>query len=86
MVVASALVGVLAGATMTFVGPGLAWTLVLAAAGGAAYVSARHRRDPFTVGCHGAGLLLVLPLMLRDDAGIALLCVFAAIGGVPGRP
>ena len=33
VVVASVLVGVLAGTTMTFVGPGLAWTLVLAAAG-----------------------------------------------------
>lgn len=79
VVVASALVGVLAGATMTFVGPGLAWTLVLAAAGGAAYVSARHRRDPFVVGATALGLLLVVPLTLRDNAGIALLCVVAAI-------
>lgn len=79
VVVASALVGVLAGATMTFVGPGLAWTLVLAAAGGAAYVSARHRRDPFVVGAAALGLLLVVPLTLRDNAGIALLCVVAAI-------
>jgi two-component system, OmpR family, sensor histidine kinase BaeS len=79
VVAASALVGVLAGATMTFVGPGLAWTLVLAAAGGAAYVTARHRRDPFVVGATALGLLLVVPLTVRDNAGIALLCVAAAI-------
>ncbi|WP_159081612.1 DUF4153 domain-containing protein [Nocardioides sediminis] len=79
VVVASALVGVLAGATMTFVGPGLAWTLVLAAAGGAAYSTARHRRDPFVVGATVLGLLLVAPLTLLDNAGIAMLCVLAAI-------
>lgn len=79
VVVASVLVGVLAGVTMTFVGPGLAWTLVLAAAGGAAYVSARHRRDPFVVAATVLGLLLVVPLTVRDNAGIALLCVAAAV-------
>ncbi|KRF35942.1 DUF4153 domain-containing protein [Nocardioides sp. Soil805] len=79
VVVASVLVGVLAGATMTFVGPGLAWTLVLAAAGGAAYATARHRRDPFVVGATALGLLLVVPLTILDNAAIALLCVVAAI-------
>lgn len=79
VVVASVLVGVLAGATMAFVGPGLAWTLVLAAAGGAAYATARHRRDRFVVGATVLGLLLVVPLTLLDNAGIALLCVVAAI-------
>ncbi len=79
VVVASVLVGVLAGATMAFVGPGLAWTLVLAAAGAAAYATARHRRDPFVVGATALGLLLVVPLTLIDNAGIALLCVVAAI-------
>jgi signal transduction histidine kinase len=79
VVVASALVGVLAGATMTFVGPGLAWTLVLAAAGGAAYATARHRRDPFVVSATALGLLLVAPLTLLDNAGIAMLCVLAAV-------
>ena len=79
VVVASVLVGVLAGATMTFVGPGLAWTLVLAAAGGAAYVAAKHRRDTFVVAATALGLLLVVPLTLLDNAAIALLCVVAAI-------
>lgn len=79
VVVASALVAVLAGATMTFVGPGLAWTLVLAAAGGAAYATARHRRDPFVVGATALGLLLVSPLTLLDNAGVAMLCVLAAV-------
>lgn len=79
VVIASVLVGILAGATMTFVGPGLAWTLVLAAAGGAAYSSAKHRRDPFVVGATALGVLLVVPLTLLDNAAIALLCVVAAI-------
>lgn len=79
VVVASVLVGLLAGATMAFVGPGLAWTLVLAAAGGAAYTTARHRRDPFVVGATALGVLLVAPLTLLDNAGIAMLCVVAAI-------
>jgi hypothetical protein len=79
VVVASVLVGLLAGATMTFVGPGLAWTLVLAAAGGAAYATALHRRDRFVVAATGLGLLLVAPLALLDNAGIALLCVVAAL-------
>lgn len=79
VVVASVLVGVLAGTTMTFVGPGLAWTLVLAAAGGAAYFSAKHRRDTFVIAATALGLLLVVPLTLLDNAAIALLCVVAAI-------
>lgn len=79
VVVSSILVGVLAGATMTFVGPGLAWTLVLAAAGGAAYSAAKHRRDTFVVAATALGLLLVVPLTLLDNAAIALLCVVAAI-------
>ncbi|WP_157953223.1 DUF4153 domain-containing protein [Nocardioides allogilvus] len=80
VVVASVLVGVLAGATMTFTAPGLSWVLVLLAAGTATYVTARHRRNAFTIGCTVLASLLVLPLMLRDAEGIALLGVFAAAG------
>lgn len=80
VVVASALVGVLAGATMAFTAPGLSWVLVLVGAGTAAYVTARHRRNAFTIVCTLLASLLVLPLMLLDAEGIALLGVFAAAG------
>lgn len=80
VVVACALVGVLAGATMAFTAPGLSWVLVLLGAGTAAYVTARHRRNAFTIVCTLLASLLVLPLMLLDAEGIALLGVFAAAG------
>jgi two-component system sensor histidine kinase BaeS len=80
VVVACALVGVLAGATMTFTAPGLSWVLVLVGAGVAAYLTARHRRNAFTIACTSLASLLVLPLMLLDAQGIALLGVFAAAG------
>ena len=80
VVVACALVGVLAGATMTFTEPGLSWVLVLVGAGVAAYLTARHRRNAFTIACTVLASLLVLPLMLLDAEGIAVLGVFAAAG------
>jgi hypothetical protein len=80
VVVACALVGLLAGATMTFTAPGLSWVLVLLGAGLAAYVTARHRRNVFTIVCTALASFLVLPLMLRDAEGIVLLGVFAAAG------
>ncbi|HXH79345.1 DUF4153 domain-containing protein [Nocardioides sp.] len=80
VVVACALIGILAGATMTFTLPGLSWVLVLLGAGTAAYLTARHRRNVFTIGCTALASLLVLPLMLLDADGIAVLGVFAAAG------
>lgn len=80
VVVACALVGILAGATMTFTAPGLSWVLVLLGAGTAAYVTARHRRNVFTIVCTALASLLVLPLVLRDAEGIVVLGVFAAAG------
>lgn len=80
VVVACVLVGVLAGATMTFTAPGLSWVLVLLGAGLAAYVTARHRRNAFTILCTVLAAMLVLPLMLRDAEGVVLLGVFAAAG------
>lgn len=80
VVAACALVGVLAGAIMTFTAPGLSWVLVLVGAGLAAYLTAWHRRNAFTIGCAALASLLVLPLMLLDAEGIALLGVFAAAG------
>lgn len=79
VVLTSAAVGVLAGATMTFAGPGLAWSLVLLAAGFAALATARHRRNPLVLAASGLGILLVTPLALLDDAGIALLCALAGM-------
>jgi hypothetical protein len=78
VVVAAALVGLLAGAVMTFRGPGLGWLLVLLSAGAAAFVTARHRRDPWTVACTGLAVLLVLPTVLRDAEWIAVLGILAA--------
>lgn len=78
IVVTCAVVGLLAGALMTFQRPGLSWTVVLLAAGAAAYVTARHRRDAFTITCTALSALLVLPVMLLDNAGIAFLGVLTS--------
>ncbi|HEX8779878.1 MAG TPA: DUF4153 domain-containing protein [Nocardioides sp.] len=77
VVVAAAVVGVLAGWLMTFRGPGLGWTVVLLAAGAAALVTARHRRDRWTLACAGLAVLLVLPTVVRD-AEWTILGVLAA--------
>lgn len=78
VVVASALVGLLAATIMAFTLPGLSWTLVLLAAGTAAYVTAKFRSRPFTVACTALSAVLVLPVMLLDNFGIGLLGVVAA--------
>ena len=73
VVLLAASVGFLAGAIMAFTLPGLSWVVVLLAAGGTAYASATRRKDPFALVCTGLSALLVLPLMLLDNAGIATL-------------
>ncbi len=78
VVLLAASVGFLAGAIMAFTLPGLSWVVVLLAAGGTAYASATRRKDPFALVCTGLSALLVLPLMLLDNAGIATLCVLAS--------
>ncbi|HET6694182.1 MAG TPA: DUF4153 domain-containing protein, partial [Pedococcus sp.] len=78
VVLLAAGVGILAGAIMAFTLPGLSWVVVLLAAGGTAYASAARRKDPFALACTGLSVLLVLPLMLLDNAGIATLCVLAS--------
>jgi two-component system sensor histidine kinase BaeS len=90
LVVASALVGLLAGALVPFHGPGLGWAVVLLAAGATAAVAARRRSEPFTVTCSVLALLLVLPLVLLDAEWIGVLGVLAAaavflVGVVGGR-
>jgi signal transduction histidine kinase len=78
VVLLAAGVGVLAGAIMAFTLPGLSWIIVLLAAGGTAYATAARRNDPFARVCTGLSVLLVLPLMLLDNAAIATLCVLAS--------
>ncbi|WP_223399310.1 DUF4153 domain-containing protein [Nocardioides rotundus] len=90
VVLGAALVGLLAGATLLDTWPGLAWALVLWAAGAAALVTARHRRDPFTLLCSVLAALLVLPLVLLDTTPVIGLCVLAAaavflVGTARGR-
>jgi signal transduction histidine kinase len=78
IVAASALVGLLAAAIMTFSLPGLSWMVVLLAAGITAFVAARHRRNRFTLASAALSGLLVLPVALLDNLAIATLCVLGA--------
>ena len=78
-------VGVLAGAIMAFVRPGLSWAVVLLAAGVAAFATAADRREPFTLACAGLSVLLLMPLVLRDNPGIVALCARGLGRGVPDR-
>ncbi len=78
VVVLAAGVGVLAGAIMAFVRPGLSWAVVLLAAGVTAFATARRRREPFTLACAGLSVLLLMPLVLRDNPGIVALCAVAS--------
>jgi len=88
VVVAAAVVGVLAGTLMTVHGPGVGWAVVLLAAGLAAFVTARRRRDPWTLACAALAVLLVLPTALRDAEWVAVLGILAAaavfLSGVTG--
>lgn len=75
---AAAIVGLLAGVLFSFQSPGLGATITLVSAGAAALVTARRRREPWTLACAILALLLVLPLTLRDADWIGVLCLFAA--------
>lgn len=77
-VVAAALAGLLAGFALSFTDVGVSWTLVAAACGAAALMTARRRREPWTLLCAGLALLLVLPMTLLDASWIQLLCLLAA--------
>lgn len=79
VVLASALVGVLAAVAIAFSGPGLGWGLTLASAAVAAWATARFRRDRLVLLGTGLGLLCLLPMVLLDDAGIAMLCLLAGV-------
>lgn len=78
VVAAAALVGVLGGALMTLRGPGLGWAVVLLAAGAAAFATARHRRDPWTLTTTALAVLLVLLMVVRAAEWVAVLGVLGA--------
>lgn len=77
-VLAAVLAGLLAGFALSFNAVGVGWTVVAVGCGAAALVTARHRRDPWTLSCAGLALLLVLPMTLLDAWWIQVLCLLAA--------
>ena len=54
---------------------GLAFFLVLLAAGGTVWWAAQHRRDPFTLTCLVLAALCTLPVVLLDAEWIVALCL-----------
>ncbi len=70
-------VGVLAGLLVPYRDLGLAFFLVLVAAGGTVWWAAQHRRDPFTLTCLVLAALCTLPVVLLDAEWIVALCLVA---------
>lgn len=58
---------------------GLAFTLTLLAAGLLMWVVARHRRNPWTIGCAVLAALLASTAMIRDAGGVVPLMVLAGV-------
>ncbi|MDR7255771.1 signal transduction histidine kinase [Nocardioides sp. BE266] len=87
-VVAAAVAGVVAGVALSFHGPGITWSVVAIACGTAALLTARRRREPWTLACAGLALLLVLPMTLLAAEWLQALCLLAAtavfLSGVTG--
>ena len=77
VVMAALGVGVLAGILVPYRDLGLAFFLVLLAAGGTVWWAAKHRTDPFTVTCLALAALCTLPVVLLDAEWIAALCLLA---------
>jgi two-component system sensor histidine kinase BaeS len=77
-VVAAAAAGLFAGFALSFNAVGITWTLVAIGCGVAALLTARGRRDPWTLACTGLALLLVLPMTLLDAWWIQMLGLLAA--------
>jgi two-component system sensor histidine kinase BaeS len=77
-VVAAAAAGLFAGFALSFNAVGITWTLVAVGCGIAALVTARGRRDPWTLACAGLALLLVLPMSLLDAWWVQMLGLLAA--------
>ncbi len=77
VVLAALGVGVLAGILVPYRDLGLAFFLVLLAAGGTVWWAAKHRTDPFTVTCLALAALSTLPVVLLDAEWIVALCLLA---------
>jgi signal transduction histidine kinase len=87
-VVAAAAAGAFAGFALSFNAIGITWTLVAIGCGVAALLTARGRRDAWTLACSGLALLLVLPMTLLDAWWVQMLGLLAAtavfLSGVTG--
>ncbi len=77
-VLAAAIAGLVAGTALSFHGPGISWTLVGLCCGAAALLTARDRRDPWTLTCTGLAVLLLTPMSLLAAEWVQLLCLLAA--------
>lgn len=77
-VVAAAIAGLVAGFALSFTAVGITWTLVALVCGAAALLTARRRREPWTLACTGLAILLVLPMTLLDAWWIQILGLVAA--------
>lgn len=77
-VLAAAVAGLVAGVALSFTAVGITWTLVAVVSGAAAMLTARRRREPWTLGCAALALLLVLPMTLLDAWWIQMLGLVAA--------
>lgn len=75
---AAVLTGAFGGAVMSFTEPGISWTVLLIAAGAAAFVSSRHRRSLWTITCTVLAVLLVLPITLLSAWWVGVLGVLMA--------
>ena len=88
VVLAALGVGVLAGLLIPYRDLGLAFFLVLLAAGGTVWWAAKRRTDPFTVTCLTLAALCTLPVVLLDAEWIVALCLLAGtaslVAGVTG--
>lgn len=78
-VVASLLVGLLAGLVLPERDLGIGTTLVLLACGGTILAFSKHRRSPFTMTCAAICALLAMVPTLRDAEWISVLSVLAGI-------
>ena len=76
-VVASLVVGLLAGLLLPFRPHGLALFLVAVAAGTTVAYAAKHRREPFTLTCLVLAGLCTLPVVLLDANWVGVLCLLA---------
>ena len=77
-VATAAAAGLVAGISLSVTAVGITWTLVAIASGAAVLLTARRRREPWTLLCSLLALLLVLPMTLLDAWWIQLLGLVAA--------